>query len=123
MLATICAVIPALVMLTAPIDGLALCSWYGGYFHGRLTASGAVYDQDGFTTAHKTLSFGTVIMFTYQGKGVIVTVTDRGPFIEGREFDLSRAAFAALADTSLGLIWAEWVVVWETCEPLTEGTQ
>ena len=108
MLATICAVIYALVVIAGPVDGLALCSWYGGYFHGRTTASGAVYDQDGFTTAHKTLPFGTVIMFTYEGRGVIVTVTDRGPFIEGREFDLSRAAFAALADTSAGLIWAEW---------------
>ena len=112
MLATICAVIPALVMLTAPIDGTALCSWYGRGFHGRTTASGTVYDQDGFTTAHKTLPFGTVILLAYQGRGVIVTVTDRGPFIEGREFDLSRAAFSALADTSMGLIWAEWVVVW-----------
>lgn len=112
MLATICAVIPALVMLTASIDGTALCSWYGRGFHGRITASGAVYNQDGFTTAHKTLPFGTVILFAYEGRGVIVTVTDRGPFIEGRDFDLSRAAFAALADTSMGLIWAEWVVVW-----------
>jgi len=112
MLATICAVIYALVVIAGPVDGLALCSWYGGYFHGRTTASGAVYDQDGFTTAHKTLPFGPVIMFTYQGRGVIVTVTDRGPFVEGREFDLSRAAFAALADTSMGLIWAEWAVVW-----------
>ena len=112
MLATICAVISLLLFTTGSVDGLALCSWYGGYFHGRTTASGTVYDQDGFTTAHKTLPFGTVILLAYQGRGVIVTVTDRGPFIEGREFDLSRAAFSALADTSMGLIWAEWVVVW-----------
>lgn len=112
MLATICTVISLLLFTTGSVDGLALCSWYGGYFHGRITASGAVYNQDGFTTAHRTLPFGTVILLAYEGRGVIVTVTDRGPFIEGREFDLSRAAFAALADTSLGLIWAEWAVVW-----------
>jgi len=42
---------------------------------------------------------------------VVATVTDRGPFVAGREFDLSKAAFAALAQVEAGLITPKWEVV------------
>jgi rare lipoprotein A len=69
-------------------------SWYGGKFHGRLTSSGEVFDTNDMTAAHKTLPFGTIVKVTNQdnGKTALVKINDRGPFIEGRIIDLSRAA-------------------------------
>lgn len=73
-------------------DGLA--SWYGADFHGRRTASGARYDMNELTAAHKSLPFGTLLRVVNEntGKAVLVEVTDRGPFIRRRVVDLSRAA-------------------------------
>ena len=69
-----------------------VASWYGPGFHGRLTANGEVYDQDGMTAAHKTLPFGTELRVTNpaNGKSVVLRINDRGPFIPGRDIDLSR---------------------------------
>lgn len=71
-----------------------IASWYGEPYHGRRTASGAVYDMYGLTAAHRTLPFGTVIRVTRRdtGASVVVPVNDRGPFIEGRIVDLSYGA-------------------------------
>jgi rare lipoprotein A len=73
-------------------------SWYGKDFHGRKTASGEVYDMYQLTAAHKTLPLGTRVMVTHLGNGrsVMVTVNDRGPFVKGRIIDLSYAAAQAL---------------------------
>ena len=69
-------------------------SFYHDKFHGRMTASGTIFNQNEMTCAHKTLPFGTKLEVTNlsNNKTVIVTVTDRGPFIEGRHLDLSYAA-------------------------------
>jgi rare lipoprotein A len=69
-------------------------SWYGGKFHGRLTANGETFDTNKLTAAHKTLPFGTVVEVTNlsNGESVQVRINDRGPFVEGRIIDLSRAA-------------------------------
>ena len=71
-----------------------VASWYGKPFHGRRTASGAVYDMHGLTAAHKELAFGTVVEVTNldNGRRTVVTITDRGPFVRGRVIDLSYAA-------------------------------
>ena len=76
-------------------------SWYGKPFHGRKTASGARYDMYGYTCAHRSLPFGTKIRVTNldNGESVVVTVTDRGPFVQGRIVDLS---FSAARD--LGIV-------------------
>lgn len=73
-------------------EGVA--SWYGGEFHGRPTASGEPYDQEGMTAAHRTLPFGTWIRVDNldNGRRVRVRITDRGPFVDDRILDLSRAA-------------------------------
>jgi rare lipoprotein A len=73
---------------------LGFASWYGGKFHGRLTSSGEVFDTNDMTAAHRTLPFGTVVKVTNQdnGKSIQVKINDRGPFVEGRIIDLSRAA-------------------------------
>lgn len=69
-------------------------SFYGKKWNGRKTASGEVFNTDSLTCAHKTLPFGTMLKVTNQknGKSVIVRVTDRGPYIDGRIIDLSLAA-------------------------------
>jgi rare lipoprotein A len=69
-------------------------SWYGGYFHGRRTASGETYNQHALTAAHRTLPFGTVVLVTNTSnqRSVLVRINDRGPFIQSRIIDLSRRA-------------------------------
>lgn len=68
-------------------------SWYQ---HGKRTANGERFIPDGYTTAHKTLPFGTNLELTHNGKSVRVRVNDRGPFIKGKDLDLSRGAAKAL---------------------------
>lgn len=69
-------------------------SWYGPGYHGRPTASGERYDMDALTAAHRTLPFGTRVRVRNldNGREVEVQINDRGPFIDGRIIDLSRAA-------------------------------
>jgi rare lipoprotein A len=73
-------------------------SWYGPGFHGKKTASGEIYDQSKLTAAHKTLPLGTKARVTNldNGNAVEVEINDRGPFVNGRIIDLSRAAAGAL---------------------------
>ncbi len=80
-----------------------IASWYGGKFHGRKTASGERYNQNGMTAAHKTLPFGTRVQVTNTrtGNSVIVRINDRGPFVKGRVIDLSRAAAGQLGVNGL----------------------
>ncbi|MGH9593452.1 MAG: septal ring lytic transglycosylase RlpA family protein [Bryobacteraceae bacterium] len=69
-------------------------SWYGPTFQGRLTASGELYDMSADTAAHPTLPFGSLVRVinTRRGKSVIVRINDRGPFVAGRDIDLSYEA-------------------------------
>ncbi len=71
-----------------------VASWYGPKFHGRRTASGEVFDMYSYTAAHKTLPFGTRlrIINPENGRSVVVKINDRGPFVSGRDIDLSYAA-------------------------------
>lgn len=73
----------------------AHASYYHDKFNGRKTASGARFDNSKLTAAHKKLPFGTQLKITNEAnqKFVIVKITDRGPFINGREIDLSKKAF------------------------------
>lgn len=80
---------PGLAPTGRSLSGIA--SWYGPGFHGRRSSSGAIYDERDFTIAHKTLPHETLLLVTYGDRQAVVMVNDRGPFIEGREFDLSRA--------------------------------
>jgi rare lipoprotein A len=77
-------------------------SWYGPGFEGAITASGAAFDPEGLTAAHPTLPFGTQLLVTYGGEQVVVTVTDRGPFVEGRGLDLSQAAAEEIGLIAVG---------------------
>lgn len=84
-----------------------VASWYGNQFHGRKTASGEVFNQWDFTVAHRTLPFGTFVAIERDGRKIVAKVTDRGPFIAGREFDLSRACAEALGFSGLASIKVE----------------
>ncbi|AFN74459.1 rare lipoprotein A [Melioribacter roseus P3M-2] len=83
-----------------------VASWYGPGFHGRLTANGEIYDQMALTAAHKELPFGTYLRVTNlrNGKSVVVKINDRGPYIEGRDIDLSKGAATALGMIHPGVI-------------------
>lgn len=80
-------------------------SYYGKKFHGRRTSNGEIFNMYGYSAAHKTLPFGTVLKVTYlkNGKSVLVTVNDRGPFIKGRELDLSYMAAKKIGLTREGV--------------------
>ena len=71
-----------------------VASWYGEAFHGKRTSSGTIYNMYEFTAAHKTLPLPSLVRVTNlgNGKSVVVTVDDRGPFVKGRLIDLSYAA-------------------------------
>jgi len=82
-----------------------LASWYGGQFHGRLTASGERFDRGDMTAAHRTLPFGSKVCVRNisTGKTVLVRINDRGPFAPGRVIDLSQAAARELGIQGLGI--------------------
>ncbi len=84
-----------------------ISSWYGPGFHGRRTSSGEIFNQNDMTCAHKTLPLGTFLAITYRDKRIVVKVNDRGPFIPGRVFDLSKAAAYTLGFTGLAYVKAE----------------
>jgi peptidoglycan lytic transglycosylase len=84
---------------------VGLASFYGKRFHGRRTASGARYDMHAMTCAHPRAAFGARLRVTdlENGRTVVVTVTDRGPFKRGRVVDLSLAAARELGMIERGL--------------------
>ncbi|MGE5591609.1 MAG: septal ring lytic transglycosylase RlpA family protein [Bacillota bacterium] len=83
-----------------------MASWYGAEFQGLSTASGEPFDRLGLTAAHRTLPMGTRLVLTnpQNGRSVEVRVNDRGPFVAGRDIDLSEAAFAAIAPLNAGVV-------------------
>lgn len=84
-------------------------SWYGPGFHGQTAASGEVYDQKAMTAAHKTLPFGTIVRVysSTTARCAFVRINDRGPFIDGRIIDLSRAAADQIGMESIAPVQIE----------------
>jgi rare lipoprotein A len=79
-----------------------MASYYGNE-SGSKTASGARFNQNAMTCAHRSLPFGTRLRVTHGGRSVVVTVNDRGPFIRGRVLDLSTGAARAVGLTGAGV--------------------
>jgi rare lipoprotein A len=81
-------------------------SWYGNPFHGRRASNGEIYDMNKLTAAHRTLPFETVVRVTNlsNGKSTTVRITDRGPFVENRIIDLSKAAAEAIESIGPGVV-------------------
>lgn len=81
-------------------------SWYGPGFYGNRTACGVVVLQkDTIGVAHRSLPCGTRVTFRHDGKTVVTRVIDRGPYVAGRIFDLTRGACAVIDHCFTGPIW------------------
>jgi rare lipoprotein A len=89
------------VMLTTSM----IASWYGEKFQGKTTASGELFDSNKLTAAHKSLPLGSLVKLTSKstGRSVVVRINDRGPWIKGRDLDLSEAAAFALGIQNFGI--------------------
>lgn len=97
-------------------------SWYGEEYRGRPMANGQPFNPDRLTGASWDWPLGTRLLVHHAGRTVCVEITDRGPsqrlHAQGRALDLSRAAFARLADPRLGVIPVAITVI---CLPVEEG--
>lgn len=84
---------------------VGIASWYGYPYHGRTAADGTIYDMEQSTAAHRTLPLGTWVRVTnLQNRTFVdVRITDRGPFVDGRIIDLSRAAARTIDVLDRGL--------------------
>ncbi len=90
-------------------------SWYGPYFHGRMTANGEIYNQNDLTAAHRTLPLGTYVQVTNRsnGRSLIVRINDRGPYLDEdyRIIDLSYKAAQILDGEHKGVMPIDLVVL------------
>jgi len=92
--------LPPVLALCGPslaIDAARAETGVAAYYRGGRTASGEVSGPNGFTAAHRTLPFGTVVRVTNirNGRSVTVRINDRGPYSRGRIIDVSQAAARA----------------------------
>ena len=87
---------PTVVGVGETATGIA--SWYGPGFHGKKTSNGETYNQNAFTAAHKTLPMNTILSVTNldNGRKTTVRINDRGPFVDNRIIDVSKAAATRL---------------------------
>ena len=79
-------------------------SWYGPGLYGNHTACGQTLRPNTLGVAHKTLPCGTTVKFLYHGKTLITQVIDRGPYVNGRAWDLTEAASEALGFEGVGQV-------------------
>ncbi|MAE68233.1 MAG: septal ring lytic transglycosylase RlpA family protein [Candidatus Peribacteraceae bacterium] len=83
-------------------------SFYADYFHGNGTAFGDTFDMYAITAAHRSYPSNTLVKVTNvdNGKSVVVRINDRGPYVNGRDMDLSKAAFEEIAPVGQGVLRA-----------------
>ena len=97
-------------------------SWYGGPYHNRRGSNGEIYNMHAMTAAHRTLPLGSIVRVTNvkTGHSVLLRITDRGPFVEGRVLDLSEAAAKKIDiwQAGVGMVRIE---VLRTPSPLETG--
>ena len=87
------------------VEQVGEASFYGPGFHGKKTAIGDKFDQNDKTAAHPTLPLGTKATVTNldNGNSVEVQINDRGPYVKGRDIDLSKGAAKELGMTKDGV--------------------
>ncbi len=87
-----------------------IASYYANSLHNKATATGELYDMTQLTAAHSSLPFGTKVKVTNlrNHKNVVVRINDRGPFLNNRVIDLSKAAADSL-NLKLGQVTIEKV--------------
>ena len=79
-------------------------SWYGPGLWGNKTACGQTLRPMTLGVAHKKLPCGTTVKFVYRGRSVVTQVIDRGPYVDGRAWDLTKAASDALGFEGVGRV-------------------
>jgi hypothetical protein len=82
---------------------LAGASWYGG---GGSLACGGWLTSSTLGVANKTLPCGTLVTLRYGARSIRVPVVDRGPYVAGRDFDLTEATKRALGFEGVGQVWS-----------------
>jgi len=101
---------PLVAKASQPVTPLRIwygdTSWYGPKFGGRTTASGESYDMTASTAAHATLPFGSIVRLinTRTGRSAVVRINDRGPFVGGRELDVSYQVAEKLGIINRGVV-------------------
>jgi hypothetical protein len=88
---------------TLGVFRLAGASWYGG---GGSLACGGQLTGSTLGVANKTLPCGTLVTLRYGGRSIRVPVVDRGPYVAGRDFDLTEATKRALGFEGVGVLWS-----------------
>lgn len=103
----------ALLGLLQQVDAALLAevheaSLYSEKFHGKGTAFGESFDMHALTAAHRSYPYNTLVRVTNQrnAKSVVVRINDRGPFVNGRDMDLSLASFLLIEERSYGKLQA-----------------
>jgi rare lipoprotein A (peptidoglycan hydrolase) len=88
-----------------PRGRLEVASWYGPGFVGHVTSDGEIFNPDELTAASKTLPIGSLVRVTNpdNGRSVVVRINDRGPYVRGRNLDLSRSAAQRIGLTAKGV--------------------
>jgi len=86
---------PAVARATPPAKPIRVwvgtASWYGQEFQGRTTASGETFDMNANTAAEPNLPFGSIVRLKNMrtGKSQLVRINDRGPYVDGRDLDVT----------------------------------
>lgn len=103
-------------------DEIGMASWYGDQFHNHYTADGEVFDMNLPSAAHKTLPLPSLVEVTNlaNGRKVLVRVNDRGPFVDGRVIDMSKAGAEALGFVASGLTRVRVRYVGQAPDPPTQ---
>lgn len=102
-------------LFEAPAVSTGQASYYGYNLAGNLTANGERFDPAGLTAAHRTLSFGARVRVTNTAndRSVVVRINDRGPFVDGRIIDVSRAAAQRLGMLQSGTAVVQMAILSE----------
>jgi rare lipoprotein A len=103
----LCAALSITRMASAHSGGQAVSSWYGPGLYGNRTADGRVLTPSTWGVAHKSMPFGTRLVIC-RTRCVTVRVIDRGPFVRGRDFDLTAAAARVAGVQSCGVCRVSW---------------
>ena len=84
----------------------AVASWYGPGFYGNRTACGRTFTSRLLGVAHRSLPCGYRVTLRYRGRAITVPVVDRGPYVHGRDYDLTNATREYLDFEGVDDIWA-----------------
>jgi rare lipoprotein A len=97
-------------------------SWYGEAFDGQTTANGETYDMHATTAAHPTLPLGSIVRVVNprNHRSQVVRINDRGPYIEGRELDVSYEVARRLGFDQRGLARVRLELLEVPARPLTD---